>query len=118
MRSPVLAALSAALVLAGCSTYPLPQDYSRKYTVDIVKHIRCEVAEGVKSLNPVEQDELEGTVVGFDFTFKMTENNKATSGTLGFTNPVGGGTFKLDLTGAAEKQRFNERTFRIIDTMA
>lgn len=119
MRNATFLSVSAcAITVAGCSTYPLPQDYSRKYTVDIVKHIRCEVAEGVRSLPPATPEELEGTVIGFDFTFKMTEDNNATSGVLGFTNPVGGGTFKLDLSGSAEKKRFNERAFRVIDTMA
>lgn len=121
-----IALFAPLIVLAGCSTYPLPQNFARKTTFDIVKLIRCEVANGIRLLGPVGPEEgasilpeeLEGTVIGFDFTFTMTEENDATSATIGLTNPVGGGKFLLDVTGGAEKERTNERTFRLIDTMA
>lgn len=118
MRALTLAALSATLLtVAGCSTHPLPEDVSRKSTVDIVKRMRCEIREAVNKLSSADNVELEGTVVGFDFVLKMTEENKATAGKLSFADPLARGKFTLDLTGSAEKERFNERRFRVVDNM-
>lgn len=118
MRTFSLAALtSLLLVTTGCSTHPLPEDFSRKYTVDIVKKLRCEISEGVKALSVTSTAELKGTMIGFDFVFKMTENNNATAGKISLLDPFSRGQFTMDITGSAQKERHNERRFRMVDDM-
>jgi hypothetical protein len=71
--------------LAACSAHPLPEDFSRKSTFAIVQQIRCEARAGLieAKLSPAD---LANTYIGLDFTFDITETNKATSGFLGFTH--------------------------------
>jgi hypothetical protein len=102
--------------VAGCSIHPLPENVTRKTTYDIVKKLRCEAREGVlrEKLPPKA---LANIVIGFDFSFDITETNKAENGALEFIHPyLGGGSFALDINGKAEKSRNNVRFFRIIDT--
>lgn len=39
--------LSFTIVISGCATHPLPQDISRKTTIEIVNKIRCEALAGI-----------------------------------------------------------------------
>jgi hypothetical protein len=110
-------ALLPTALLAGCSTHPLPQDFSRKTTVDIVKKMRCEISDGINRLSAASEVELEGTMIGFDFVLKMTEDNDATAGKISLLDPLSRGQFTLDITGSAEKTRHNERRFRMVDNM-
>lgn len=109
--------LLPTVLLAGCSTHPLPEDFSRKTTVDIVKKMRCEIAEGINRIPAASEVELEGTMIGFDFVLKMTEDNDATAGKISLLDPLSRGQFTLDVTGSAEKTRHNERRFRMVDNM-
>ena len=109
-------------ILLGCSMHPLPEDVSRKNTYDIVKKIRCEVAEGLyayAATDPV----VANTFIGYDFDFDITEtNNLGTNGSRGtltleqkLLSPSG--TFKLDVRPFAESSRQTQRTFRIIERL-
>ncbi|MDK9696076.1 MAG: hypothetical protein OEL76_06785 [Siculibacillus sp.] len=49
MRTKTISISLAALALAGCSTTPLPEDFSGKATYDIVRKIRCEARDAVRS---------------------------------------------------------------------
>jgi hypothetical protein len=120
MRTFSLAALaSLLLVTTGCSTHPLPEDFSRRGTKDLVQYLRCELASGVAGIRGIEnisQSDLEKTAVGVDLKLNMTEVNNAAGGKIGLSDPISGGKFLLDFEGSAEKSRSNERTVRIIDT--
>lgn len=111
------ALLSAACIsLTACSTHPLPEDYSGTSTKDLVQYLRCELALGVASLKKTVPNDLDQTVVGVDLKLNMDETNNASGGKLALLDPLSGGKFTLDLSGAAEKSRSNERNVRIIDT--
>src|SRR5262245_61678744 len=106
----------------GCSMHPLPEDVSRKNTYDIVKKIRCEVAEGLHAYAATDLV-VANTFIGYDFDFDITEtNNLGTNGTRGsltleqkLLSPSG--TFKLDVRPFAESSRQTQRTFRIIERL-
>lgn len=109
-------ALSLVLpIIAACHTHPLPEDFSRRTTTDLVQAVRCEIAEGIAKLQDATDADLENSVVGVDFKLNMNETNSATAGKIAFADPITGGGFALDLTGSAEKDRTNERYFRIVD---
>jgi hypothetical protein len=105
------------MVLTACSAHPLPEDVTRKSTFAIVQQLRCEARAGIIAAN-LPQSILDNTYIGFDFTFDITEINKATSGFLGFTNPVSGGKFLLDFNGGVDKTRQAERFFRVVQLFA
>jgi hypothetical protein len=134
------AALTAGLI--GCSVHPLPSDVApRAQTVEIVSRIRCEAAEGLKAAQKAaerageRQKEqvkriIEGTTIGFEFTFVMDETNKVAGGELTFQHKdledVG---FKLTLLGNLNpahddgtdpkkgSTRRNTRVFRVVDEL-
>jgi hypothetical protein len=116
-------AAALAFGMAGCSMHPLPENVSPASTYDIVKRIRCEVAEGLKDFK--RDDEfwriVESTAIGYDFTFAITEENKAAGGKLELKRPSfvdeKRGVF-LELTASAEKKRENTRKFRIVEDLA
>lgn len=118
MRNPSRAGcpLFFSLVLVSCSTHPLPEDFARHSTFDIVQKLRCEARDGVIS-SSLTRAALENTYVGYDFTFDLTENNKASGGTLEFLNPFPSGKFTLALSGGADKKRQNLRFFRIVELL-
>jgi hypothetical protein len=47
-RWPICAIATSVVVLAGCSTHPIPDDVSRYSTEDIVRNVRCEAKEAVR----------------------------------------------------------------------
>lgn len=107
-----------AVVMSGCHSHPLPEDFSRKKTIAIVKRMRCEIAEGVKAIPNATPAELQNTMAGFDFTLTMTEENDASSAKLSLLAPFSDNKVTIDLNGKAEKTRSNARGFRIIDSFA
>lgn len=112
-------ALSFVLpLLTGCSTHPLPQDFSRKDTFQIVQKARCEAKQGIFDAGIENHEDLSKTTIGFDFTFRMTEKNQMTEGKLSFLSPAHGGSLTLGLRGGADKLRHNERVFRVVDNLA
>jgi hypothetical protein len=112
-----------AILLAGCSVHPLPDDVTRVSTVDIVKSIRCEALAGIDSLKPEERARaepiLKATVIGFDFLFTIDEKNSANgdpkSSLLTLAN---GSKLTESLTSTAFLERGNTRRFTIIDALA
>lgn len=114
----------AVLGLTACSMHPLPEDVSRISTFDIVERIRCEVLDGLKSLRE-EDDEtvakiINATSIGYDFDFEIEEKNGERAGKLEFTRAAFKGDkkgFFLELTGQAERERKNVRSFRIVDNL-
>lgn len=112
-----LSAVTLATMTAACATHPLPEDFSRKTTRDIVQRILCEVSTGLEDLSGVSDAQLRTTSIGLDFELEMIEENDATAGKIGLTNPISGGKVLIDLNASAEKTRENKRRFRIVDTM-
>lgn len=127
-------ALVLASALIGCSTHPLPEDFSRATTFDIVRSIRCEVQRGLQnftgefppavpagdgevSAGGYPADFLRKTYVGFLFTFEIDEDNKATQASLKFANPFSDGSFKLDLSGGVSKHRETVRNLVVAETL-
>jgi hypothetical protein len=113
--------------MAGCSTYPLPQDVSRRNTYDIVEKLRCEAQGGLRAglkevlgTHQTSHRFLTDTFVGYDFIFEITEDNNATAGKLEFDRPAftKGSSFSLDFSASASLQRKNKRDFRIIESLA
>jgi hypothetical protein len=123
LRSAVslFAVAAVAGVLTGCSIHPLPEDFSRATTLDIVKSIRCEALEGLQSLKPEERARavpiINTTTIGLDFTFTMSEGNGLVSPSMQFMRPPSN-RFTLDLTGDADVQRQNIRKFHIDEPLA
>jgi hypothetical protein len=110
----------AALGLFGCSAHPLPGDFSRKSTFEIVEKIRCEGAEALRGI-PAGNGFLKETFIGYDFDFDITEvNDTGTAsdpGRLLFERKRPSGTSKLDLRGYATRERKAQRTFRIVESL-
>jgi len=70
-----------------------------------------------KSLSPVMQqliDKYAGSTVTYDFTFDITENNNLAAN-VNLGQALTRGTFGLVMSGAADRQRQNTRTFRVSD---
>jgi hypothetical protein len=120
---------AVACGLAACSTHPLPEDFSRASTVDIVKSIRCEARAGLLNLTAEEwrkaQPIIAATMIGYDFVFHITETNNVGGGKAdkqtglegSFLTLQRGGAFSLELTGSAGVERANERRFKIIEPL-
>jgi hypothetical protein len=122
MRSPwgrraVAAAVGTAL-LGGCAIHPLPGDFSRTSTYEIVEKIRCEAAGALREAK-LDQDFLMKAYIGLDFDFNITETNNAGTllapGSLTFTDLSNDST--VSVSGAAERQRTAQRKFRIVETL-
>jgi hypothetical protein len=118
--------------LAACSVHPLPEDFSRASTVDIVKSIRCEAGVGVAglmdSLKPEDRLKaaqiIKATMIGYDFDFQITEENSA-GGKKGengsfttFERSFTSTPSSLDLRASATLNRRNTRNFTIIEPLA
>jgi hypothetical protein len=101
--------------------HPLPGDFSRKSTYEIVEKIRCEGAEAIRGI-PQDHPFLRTAFIGYDFDFNITETNDivgATSGGRGkltFTDKHKA-TSKIEVEAAAERERKAQRTFRIIESL-
>ena len=119
-----------ALSLAGCSTYPLPDNHPlnlpRASTFDIVQRVRCEAKAGLEPLRrgrrKAHVDKIvANTSIGYYFQFMITEVNNPAGGSLGFTrlwHPPSDKIFTLNLSGDASRSRINTRDFTIIEDLA
>jgi hypothetical protein len=96
--------------------HPLPYDVTRVSTFDIVEKIRCEAKQGLEGV-PAGHPILKHTVIGYDFTFDITENNDLKTGALEFDRKGfrSGSSFSLDFAGSATRERKNKRQFRIVE---
>ena len=99
--------------------HPLPGDFSRKSTYEIVEKIRCEGAEAIRGI-PKDHLFLKTAYIGYDFDFDITEINNANTvgsrGKLTFKDRHNASS-KVELEGAAERERKAQRTFRIIESL-
>ena len=109
---------AVGLSFAGCTIHPIPFDVPGYRTIDIVRKIRCETKRALDKFS--QHDELkqrlfEGMSIAYKFTFTMTENNKI-GADADFTLPVTNGSFTFGISAGADKQRFGERDFTIVDS--
>ncbi len=119
----VAPAIALGTSLAGCSMHPLPQDVALISTYEIVRRLRCEAWEGLKAFprhDPHVRKIIEGTSIGMEFEFHITETNEAGRGRLefdraSFKNPKEG--FSLDFDASATKTRENTRIFRVVEEL-
>ncbi len=79
-KHTILVFLLGSIGLGGCSSHPLVDDVTRKNTVAIVQAIRCEARKGLVEAHPTPNPQDIGLVVGYDFTFDITETNMAKGG--------------------------------------
>jgi hypothetical protein len=115
-----IAAIAPAL--AGCSTFPRPEDVTRKTTLAIVHQIRCEAKRAVVDIaynrnnpypNPINYTTAS---ISYDFSFDIVENNNASAdGTWSLPYTLGG-AFSLTANGQFDRIRHTIRNFKISDT--
>jgi hypothetical protein len=115
-----IAAIAPAL--AGCSTFPRPEDVTRKTTLAIVHQIRCEAKRAVVDIaynrnNPYPTPINYTTAsISYDFSFDIVEDNNASAdGTWGLPYTLGG-AFSLTANGQFNRTRHTIRNFKITDT--
>jgi hypothetical protein len=111
-----IAALSPALV--GCSTFPLPDDVTRKSTYDIVQQIRCEARQAVvdKAYDYKTGIDYKTASVAYEFEFDISEDNN-TSADATWTLPYTlGGSFSLVANAGLNRNRHTKRNFKIVDS--
>ena len=114
-------ALGAALILlvaiaGGCSVHPLPEDYSRKNTFDIVHAIRCEARQAILAFAPEKL--FDSAVLGFEFTFAISESDTLNLSSLEFTKLFSIGSLTLPFNASADKDRSANRNFKIVESFA
>lgn len=103
-----------AMVLAGCSVHPLPEDVTRQPTLAIVTAIRCEA--GLAILSNAPSPAFDKGAIGFLFDFDIFEHNHAALD-LSFSQPFSNGRFDLGLSGGnSDLMREAHRRFTMVDT--
>jgi hypothetical protein len=115
-----IAAIAPAI--AGCSTFPRPEDVTRKTTLAIVHQIRCEAKRAVVDIaynrnnpHPVPINYTTASI-SYDFSFDIVEDNNASAdGTWGLPYTLGG-AFSLTANGQFDRIRHTIRNFKISDT--
>jgi hypothetical protein len=113
-----------APMLVGCTAVPREENVTRKSTVAIVKQVRCEAKQAVldyayhyKDPTPFDIN-YKTASIAYDFTFDVTEDNKAgADATWRLPYTLGAGDFfSLFANGHFDRNRFTHRNFRIIDS--
>lgn len=100
------------LGLSACSTFPLPEDVTRKTTYDIVQQIRCEARRAVDDVGYYYKT----ASVAYEFEFNITEDNNA-GGDIASTIPfMNGGSFSVVANAGSNRIRQTKRNFKIADT--
>jgi hypothetical protein len=133
---------TASTVVAACSIHPLPEDFSRSTTFDIVQKIRCEARDAVgevaltpkgrvsfisarDAVQPLSVETARGwlspglqyAAIGYSFKFTITEaDNGSASGLFQF--PFSNGTFSLGVNAGEDKKRKNDRSFDLVEDFA
>jgi hypothetical protein len=70
--------LYCAILLSGCAdVHPLPEDFSRKTTFEIVQAIRCEAKRAIEKI----EAKYDVGAIGYEFAFDITEDNSASIAT-------------------------------------
>jgi hypothetical protein len=111
-----IVALAPAFV--GCSTFPLPDDVTRKSTYDIVEQIRCEARRAVvdHAYDYKTGIDYKTASVAYEFDFDISEDNNA-SGDATWTLPYTlGGSLSLVANAGLNRNRHTKRNFKIVDS--
>jgi hypothetical protein len=126
----LLPLLSFSVLAQGCSIHPLPEDFSRSSTIDIVESIRCEAQAAIwdhaQKASPVKggrpnlasyrpMKKFEGTFIGYEFQFTISEENEK-SGSATFALPFQEGKFSLGVSGGKKQKRESDRNFKFVET--
>jgi hypothetical protein len=118
--------VSVTALLPGCAIHPLPGDIPQVPTAAIVQRIRCEVQDGLKTF-PHETEEkrrfiesiIKATTIGYEFTFKIEEDNDAPSADLEITeNRISGSKLTLAANASATLHRENKRAFIALEDLS
>ncbi len=109
---PALAVLALAPLLIGCSTFPLPDDVSRKSTYDIIEKIRCEAKTAVVEFGRGFND----AHIAYEFQFNITETDDANVGFSLFDQLKGPGSIKVNAAAQGNLLRDGARNIIVQDT--
>ena len=139
------AAGAAAIIMAGCSIHPLPEDFSRSATFDIVEKIRCEARDAIADValtpkgkvsyasfhrdpaHPLSVETarawlspaLQHTAIGYSFRFTITDGDNG-SGSALFQLPslTPAGSFTVGVSAGEDKKRKSDRSFDLAEDFA
>jgi len=115
---PLFVSCIFAAGISGCALHPIPDDVTHISTFEIVQKIRCEAANAIRRYATDKNGNLVGylreAAIGYDFNLAMTEDNDG-SGSATFTLPFSNGRFTLGVGLGQDKQRKNERNFKLAD---
>jgi hypothetical protein len=111
-----IAALAPTFV--GCSTFPLPDDVTRKSTYDIVQQIRCEARQAVmdQAYDYKTGIDYKTASVAYEFEFDITEDNNAAADATWTLPYTLGGSFSLAANAGLNRSRHTKRNFKIVDS--
>jgi hypothetical protein len=111
-----IAALASALV--GCSTFPLPDDVTRKSTYDIVQQIRCEARRAVAdhAYDYKTGIDYKTASVAYEFDFDISEDNNASADATWTLPYTLGGSLSLVANAGLNRNRHTKRNFKIVDS--
>jgi hypothetical protein len=115
-RGLIACIFGGSLAVSGCAIHPLPEDYTPKDTFEIVHAIRCEARQAI--LDHAPEKLFEPAIIGFEFTLTMSEKDKANLTNLEFKKVLSPGSLTVPFNASAEKDRSNERNFKILETFA
>ena len=130
---------------AACAIHPLPEDFSRSTTFDIVEKIRCEAREAIAEIaltpkggmsfasarydpaHPLAVDTARGwlspalqyAAIGYTFRFTITDGDNSSGSVLfsyPFLSPVG--NFNLGVSAGEDKKRKGDRSFDLVEDFA
>jgi hypothetical protein len=108
----IVMGIFVAPVLAGCSTFPIPDDVTRKSTYDIVEQIRCEAKRAVVDYG----QQLKNAAIAYEFQFHITETNDSSASATGSIPFVNGGSFGLGANAGLSLTRDTMRDFKVVDS--
>jgi hypothetical protein len=125
----LLPLLSFSVLAQGCSIHPLPEDFSRSSTIDIVESIRCEAQAAIwshaqkaslkdgganaRDYRPLPK--FRKAVIGYEFQFTITEQNNKDS-SASFALPFQEGRFSFGITANKDLKRESDRNFKFVET--
>lgn len=118
------------MLAQGCSIHPLPEDFSRSSTIDIVESIRCEAQAAIWENAQKSASAKDGSlslrdyrplpkfrkaVIGYEFQFTITEQNNK-DGSATFALPFQEGKLSLGITDRKDLKRESDRNFKFVET--
>jgi hypothetical protein len=136
--------LAVSGMASACAIHPLPEDFSRSTTFDIVQKIRCEARDAVGDVALTPKGKLsyssawgpsnhspltvgvtrawlspglQYAAIGYTFRFTITEGDNGSASGL-FQFPFSNGTFSLGVSAGEDKKRKNDRSFDLVEDFA